>query len=72
MMTDNEIKRVGFDALGKALGIVEAERFITLILREPRDYTKWRREHLFPGMSVAELVEETQKFEEKRSEAESR
>jgi hypothetical protein len=25
-------------------GIVEAERFITLILREPSDYTQWQQQ----------------------------
>jgi hypothetical protein len=32
--------------LSKHLGLVEAERFIMLIQREPFDYTKWQ-ENLF-------------------------
>ena len=43
MMTDTEIRIKGADALRSSLGIVEAERFITLILREPFDYTQWRQ-----------------------------
>jgi hypothetical protein len=30
--------------LSEHMGMVEAERFITLILREPFDYTEWRQE----------------------------
>jgi hypothetical protein len=37
-----------------ALGAVEAERFITLILREPFDYTGWQRQ-LWPHKSVEEI-----------------
>jgi len=33
---------------------VEAERFITLILREPFDYTKWQRQ-LWVEKSVDEI-----------------
>ncbi len=43
MITDSEIKRKGMDALINQLGEVEAERFITLIMREPFDYTEWQR-----------------------------
>ena len=40
MITDTELKIKGFSTLVSALGEVEAERFIALILREPFDYTK--------------------------------
>ncbi len=46
-MTDSEILTRGFQALVDVFGTVDAERFITLTLREPRDYTKWREENLF-------------------------
>ncbi len=42
-MTDSELRSRGAAALTESLGTVEAERFITLILREPFDYTKWRQ-----------------------------
>ena len=32
----------GFRALVDLFGDVNAERFITLTIREPQDYTKWR------------------------------
>lgn len=54
MSTDSEVRILGFRALVEALGPVEAERFITLILREPFDYTQWQR-HLWADKSVDEL-----------------
>ncbi|MGH8578116.1 MAG: hypothetical protein ACREXJ_14660 [Gammaproteobacteria bacterium] len=36
------------------MGTVEAERFLTLILREPFDYTQWQRQ-LWPDKSVDEI-----------------
>jgi hypothetical protein len=43
MITDTEIKSKAIALLSEYLGDVEAERFITLIQREPFDYTKWRQ-----------------------------
>jgi len=37
------------------LGLVEAERFISLLHVESFDYTEWRRENLFQDMTVEEL-----------------
>ena len=54
MMTDTELKIKGFNTLVDTLGEVEAERFISLILREPFDYTKWQK-HLWENRSVEEI-----------------
>ena len=54
MSTDTEVRIRGLRALVKALGTVEAERFITLILRAPFDYTQWQRQ-LWAEMSVDEI-----------------
>jgi hypothetical protein len=54
MSTDTEIRIRGLRALVDALGTVEAERFITLMLREPFDYTNWQRQ-LWTDKSVDEL-----------------
>ena len=43
MITETELKIKGFQILLEALGEVEAERFISLIMREPFDYTQWQR-----------------------------
>jgi hypothetical protein len=54
MITDTELKIKGFNTLTTALGEVEAERFITLILREPFDYTKWQK-HLWENRPVEDI-----------------
>ncbi|MDP8240491.1 MAG: hypothetical protein P9X24_15475 [Candidatus Hatepunaea meridiana] len=51
MKTDTEIRVTGLEVLIQALGIVEAERFIALMLREPFDYTEWHKD-LWPGRSI--------------------
>ena len=54
MKTDTEVRLDGLRALVNALGTVEAERFVTLMLREPFDYTTWQR-HLWAEKSVNEI-----------------
>lgn len=53
-MTDTELKLKGFESLRSSLGLVELEKFISLIQLEKFDYTKWR-ENLFPDSSGAEI-----------------
>jgi hypothetical protein len=47
-------KYEGMEILAQNLGLVEAERFIMLIKKEPFDYTKWQ-ENLFENMTVEEI-----------------
>ncbi|MBM4039293.1 MAG: hypothetical protein FJ290_12335 [Planctomycetes bacterium] len=54
MLTDTEVRIKGMKALTEAMGPVEAERFVSLILREPFDYTKWQRD-LWADASVEEV-----------------
>lgn len=54
MKTDTEIRVDGLKALTDSLGVVEAERFVSLILREPFGYTRWQ-ENLFKEKSVEEI-----------------
>jgi len=62
-MTDTVLKCKGMETLTKNLGIVEAERFITLILREPFDYTQWQKD-LYCDVSPEELYGDIKKFRE--------
>jgi hypothetical protein len=62
MRTDSEIKKSGFDILNRNLGMVEAERFVTLIQREKFDYTKWRQ-NLFEGLSGQEISKKAMEFQ---------
>ncbi len=54
MITDSEIRIAGVRALVEALGDVQAERFLALMLREPFDYTKWQRT-LWPDRDIEEI-----------------
>ncbi len=54
MITDTEIRIKGIKALTESLGDVEAERFISLIQREPFDYTKWRQD-MDEDLSIKEI-----------------
>ena len=56
MRSDTLLKSDGMRVLAENLGIVEAERFITLILREPFDYTEWQR-RLYGDTGVKELYD---------------
>ena len=54
MRTDTAVKAEGMRVLVEGLGKVDAERFISLIMKEPFDYTTWQQD-LFEDMSVREL-----------------
>ena len=54
MHAEINLRNEGMRVLVNNLGSVEAERFISLIIREPFDYTEWQRD-LFNNMSVKEL-----------------
>ena len=54
MYAEMALRDEGMKILVNKLGKVEAERFISLIIREPFDYTEWQRD-LFNKMSVKEL-----------------
>ena len=57
VMTDSELKTQGYKLLVEAFGDVNAERFIALTLREPFDYTEWRRTHLYLDNDLHSLAE---------------
>jgi len=54
MVTDPELKVKGLQVLTDVLGAVQAEKFVSLILREPFDYTKWQR-GLWPRETVGQI-----------------
>jgi len=54
MNSTASIMNDGINCLVERLGIIETEIFISQIIREPLDYTKWQREH-YADMSVNEL-----------------
>ena len=55
MMTNTvEIMNRGMECLTEKLGVVDAEHFISIIIREKFDYTKWQRQY-FDAMEPGEF-----------------
>lgn len=61
MNSDTLIKSEGMKILSEHLGIVESERFITLILREPFDYTKWQKD-LYKDVPLKQFLNDAMDF----------
>lgn len=61
MRNDTLVRTEGMKLLLEGLGKVDAERFISLIIKEPFDYTKWQRD-LFDGINVRELSKDAMNF----------
>jgi hypothetical protein len=62
MKADTEIKVLGIEILNQHLGVIETERFISLIQRDKFDYTEWRK-NLFAGMSAIEISKRAMEFQ---------
>jgi len=52
----------GMRCLNNELGILDAERFVSLLLKEPFDYTEWRKDNLFVGKTIDEIINEADKY----------
>lgn len=61
MLTDTEIKRKGLRILIEKLGDVDAEKFISLINKEPFDYTQWQS-ILWSDQTVEEVSEKAMNY----------
>ena len=60
-MTDTLLKQQGMRILSERLGLVGAERFISLLIREPFDYTKWQQD-LYDDVPIEELCQKADAF----------
>jgi hypothetical protein len=60
-MTETILMKTGMKILIEQLGNIEAERFVSILLREPFDYTEWRKNNLCIGMTVEEISKEAMK-----------
>ena len=54
-MTETVLMKTGMKVLIEQLGNINAEKFISILLREPFDYTEWRRNNLCVGMTIEEI-----------------
>jgi hypothetical protein len=60
-MTETVLMKTGMKILIEQLGNIEAERFVSILLREPFDYTEWRKNNLCNGLTVEEISKEAMK-----------
>jgi len=58
------IKKEGMDCLVKSLGVLEAEVFISSILRDNFDYTEWQREY-FDNQSLDNFLNKAKEYDQK-------
>ena len=54
MIATNDIMTRGMECLTKSLGVIEAEHFISAVIREKFDYTVWQRQY-FDAMAPGEF-----------------
>jgi hypothetical protein len=59
-----EIMNKGMQCLLEKLGVVEAEKFISVIIKEQFDYTKWQQEY-FDNMTPEEIDIAVKQYVEK-------
>ncbi len=62
MESMTEIMNKGMKCLTQHLGSIEAEQFISIIIREKFDYTKWQREY-FDAKTPEAISNEASLFE---------
>jgi len=65
MKGDSVLRYEGMNILVKHLGKVDAEKFITLIIKEPFDYTKWQSD-LWENQTVRELSLEAMDYRDSK------
>ena len=67
MQSNTVLKDAGMRILAEQLGLVEAERFIALLRREPFDYTEWRQ-GLFKDVPLDDFLRDAQNYRDRISE----
>ena len=65
MRTEAAIKTEGMKTLRQTLGLVDAEKFIMLMKREPFDYTEWQS-HLWEHKTVDDIFQAAKELENKK------
>jgi hypothetical protein len=61
-MTETVLMKTGMRVLIEQLGNINAERFVSILLREPFDYTEWRKDNICVGMTIEEISIEAMKL----------
>ena len=63
MYTTTELMSLGMNCLVERFGVVDAERFITAVIRESSDYSKFRKT-LFEGKTLEQIVDDAAEFDQ--------
>ena len=61
MVTNAVLRDEGMRILAEQLGLVEAERFIALMRREPFDYAQWRQ-GLYKDVPLDTFLRDAQEY----------
>ena len=62
MNNTSAIMQKGINCLLDGLGTLETEIFISNLLREQFDYTKWRKDNLYTDISLRELNQKAARY----------
>jgi len=65
MKSEIALRSEAMEILIERLGLVDAERFISLIKRDTFDYTEWRRD-LYKTMSIDEIYNKATEFQKQK------
>ena len=64
-MSTTELMNRGMECLLRELGIIDAEQFISVIIRERDDYTKWQRDY-FDRMDPNTIITEALAYDKEK------
>jgi hypothetical protein len=64
MRSSAVIRKEGMECLIKSLGVVEAEVFISSLLRDSFNYTEWQRDY-FSGIQLDDFLHNAQGYDQK-------
>ena len=67
MRSNTVLRDEGMRILAEQLGLVEAERFIALMRREPFDYTQWRQ-GLYVDVPLNTFLQDAQNYRDMMAE----
>ena len=64
-MNETVLQQSAMRYLIEKFGHVDAERFISLMIKEPFDYTEWQK-HLYEDMTVEELSRKAMEYRDSK------
>jgi len=65
MKSEIALRSEAVEILIDELGLVDAQKFISLIKRDTNDYTEWRRD-LYKTMSIDEIYNKATEFQKQK------